>query len=68
MHCQCSPPATAPAQSAGAGLHRALASVDLNLSSNLPPRQIGYRRRNRDDDKRDAEAAEIGRCARRARR
>jgi hypothetical protein len=32
-----------------------LASVDLNLSSNLPPRQIVYRWRNEDDDRRDAE-------------
>ena len=38
-----------------------LASVDLNLSSNLPPRQIVYRWRNEDDDRRDAEAAEAER-------
>jgi hypothetical protein len=37
------------------------ASVDLNINSNLPPRTITYRWRTEDDDKRDAEAAEIER-------
>jgi hypothetical protein len=36
-------------------------AVDLNLISNLPPRQIVYRWRNEDDDRRDAEAAEAER-------
>jgi hypothetical protein len=33
------------------------ASVDLSINANLPPRQIIYRWRNDDDDKRDAERA-----------
>jgi hypothetical protein len=37
------------------------AAVDLNLTSNLPPRQIVYRWRNEDDDRRDGERAEIER-------
>ena len=37
------------------------ASVDLNINANLPPRQIVYRWRNEDDDKRDVEAAEAER-------
>jgi hypothetical protein len=37
------------------------ASVDLNINANLPPRQIVYRWRNEDDDKRDAEDAEAER-------
>ena len=37
------------------------ASVDLNVNANLPPRQIVYRWRCDDDDKRDAEAAEAER-------
>jgi hypothetical protein len=37
------------------------ASVDLNINANLPPRQIVYRWRCDDDDKRDAERAEIER-------
>jgi hypothetical protein len=32
--------------------------VDVTINSNLPPRQIVYRWRTEDDDKRDAEAAE----------
>src|SRR6516165_4623594 len=33
------------------------ASVDMTVNANLPPRQIVFRWRNEDDDKRDAEAA-----------
>src|SRR5580693_7699456 len=36
-------------------------TVDLNINANLPPRQVIYRWRNEDDDKRDAEAAEVER-------
>jgi hypothetical protein len=38
-----------------------VASVDMTVNANLPPRQIVYRWRSDDDDKRDAEAAEIER-------
>ena len=34
-----------------------VASVDMTVNANLPPRQIVFRWRNEDDDKRDAEAA-----------
>jgi hypothetical protein len=37
------------------------ASVDLNINSNLPPREIVYRWRSDDDDQRDAEVAEMER-------
>jgi hypothetical protein len=37
------------------------ASVDLSINANLPQRQIIYRWRNDDDDKRDAERAEAER-------
>jgi hypothetical protein len=36
-------------------------SVDLTINANLPPRQIVYRWRTSEDDKRDAEAAEADR-------
>jgi hypothetical protein len=35
--------------------------VDVTINANLPPRQIVYRWRTDDDDKRDAMAAEAGR-------
>jgi uncharacterized protein YndB with AHSA1/START domain len=38
-----------------------VASVDMTVNANLPPRQIVYRWRNEEDDKRDAAAAEIER-------
>jgi hypothetical protein len=38
-----------------------VASVDITVNANLPPRQIVFRWRNEDDDKRDAEAAEVER-------
>jgi hypothetical protein len=38
-----------------------VASIDMAVKANLPPRQIVYRWRNEDDDKREAEAAEIER-------
>jgi hypothetical protein len=38
-----------------------VASVDMTVNANLPPRQYVFRWRNEDDDKRDAEAAEAGR-------
>jgi hypothetical protein len=38
-----------------------VASIDMTVNANLPPRQIVYRWRNEDDDKREAEAAEIER-------
>ena len=38
-----------------------VASVDMTVNANLPPRQTVYRWRNEDDDKRDAEAAEAER-------
>jgi hypothetical protein len=38
-----------------------VASVDMTVNANLPPRQIVFRWRNEDDDKRDAEAAEAER-------
>jgi hypothetical protein len=37
------------------------ASIDMTVNANLPPRQIVYRWRNEEDDKRDAEAAEAER-------
>jgi hypothetical protein len=38
-----------------------VASVDMTVNANLPPRQVVYRWRNEDDDKREAEAAEAER-------
>jgi hypothetical protein len=38
-----------------------VASLDMTVNANLPPRQIVYRWRNEEDDKRDAEAAEVER-------
>jgi hypothetical protein len=38
-----------------------VASVDMTVNANLPPRQIVYRWRDEDDDKPDTEAAEIAR-------
>jgi hypothetical protein len=38
-----------------------VASVDMTVNANLPPRQIVFRWRGEDDDKSDAEAAEIER-------
>jgi hypothetical protein len=42
----------------GTGVTSSVASVDMTVNANLPPRQIVYRWRNEDDDKRDVEAAE----------
>jgi hypothetical protein len=36
-----------------------VASVDMTVNANLPRRRIVFRWRNEDDDKRDAEAAEV---------
>jgi hypothetical protein len=44
----------------GTGVTSSVASVDMTVNANLPPRQIVYRWRS-DDDKRDAEAAEAER-------
>jgi hypothetical protein len=38
-----------------------VASVDMTVNANLPPRQYVFRWRNEDDDNRDAEAAEAER-------
>src|SRR6516225_7150467 len=38
-----------------------VASVDMTVNANLPTRQIVFRWRNEDEDKRDAEAAEAER-------
>ena len=38
-----------------------VASVDMTVNANLPPRQIVFRWQGEDDDKRDAEAAEAER-------
>jgi hypothetical protein len=38
-----------------------VASVDMTVNANLPPRQIVFRWQNEDDDKSDAEAAEAER-------
>jgi hypothetical protein len=38
-----------------------VASVDMTVNANLPPRRIVFRWRDEDDDKRDAEAAEAER-------
>ena len=38
-----------------------VASVDMTVNANLPPRRIVFRWRNEDDDKRDAEAAKAER-------
>jgi hypothetical protein len=38
-----------------------VASVDMTVNANLPPRQTVFRWRNEDDDKSDAEAAEAER-------
>jgi hypothetical protein len=38
-----------------------VASIDMTVNANLPPRRIVFRWRNEDDDKRDAEVAEAER-------
>jgi hypothetical protein len=42
-------------------IRSSVASIDMTVNANLPPRQVVFRWRTSEDDERDAEAAEVER-------